>query len=204
MFFNYLCRMGNEKLNLFEKISLWWKFDGKYYHKYFYYGVRNIWRWFPTIWKDRDWDGHYIFEILRVKLEHQADYIGVKNRHTTAKRDAEKMRLVAKLIKLQQDDFYDMEYIDYHNTKYNFVPTDETEKWFTMEDTLISENFDDYFKKYPRQYKKVLSGEINRFGKEVDEIDKQRIAMEIAHENQDRCRKLIFKIMESEILRWWD
>ena len=71
-------------------------------------------------------------------------------------------------------------------------------------ETLISENFDDYFKKYPRQYKKVLLGEINRFGNEVDETDKQRIAMEIAHENQDRCRKLIFKIMESEIERWWD
>ncbi len=49
-----------------------------------------------------------------------------------------------------------------------------------------------------------MSGEINRFMKEVDETDKQRIAMEIAHENQERCRKLIFKIMESEIERWWD
>ena len=114
------------------------------------------------------------------------------------------MRLVSKLIKLQQDDFYGMEYMDYHDTKYDFAPTDETEKWYRMEDTLISENFDDYFKKYPRQYKKVLLGKINRYGREVDETDKQRIAMEIAHENQDRCRKLIFKIMESEIERWWD
>lgn len=196
--------MEREKLNIFEKISLWWRFDGKYMHKDFVRGVKNLWKWFPTIWKDRDYDGHYIFEVIRVKLEHQAKYIGGNDRHTTAKRDAEKMRLVSKLIKLQQDDFYDMEYMDYHNTKYNFVPTDETEKWYRMEDTLISENFDDYFKKYPRQYKRVLSGEINRFGKEVDETDKQRIAMEIAHENQERCRKLIFKIIESEIGKWWD
>ena len=196
--------MEKNKTNVLEKISLWWRFEGRYYHKDFTRGVKNLWRWFPVIWKDRDYDGHYIFEVIRVKLEHQAKHIGDRDIHTTAKRDAEKMRLVAKLIKLQQDDFYDMEYMDYHNTKYNFVPTDETEKWFTMEDTLISENFDDYFKKYPRQYKKVLLGEINRFGNEVDETDKQRIAMEIAHENQDRCRKLIFKIMESEIERWWD
>ena len=73
-----------------------------------------------------------------------------------------------------------------------------------MKDTILSENFDDFFKKYPRQYKKVLSGKINLYGKEVDETDKQRIAMEIAHENQDRCRKLIFKIMSDEILHWWD
>ena len=194
----------SKKVGVFEKIALWWKFDGKYMHKEFARGVKNLWRWFPTIWKDRDWDDSFIFEILRVKLEHQAKYIGGRGIHVSAKRDAEKMRLVAKLIQLQKDDFYSMEYMDYHNTEYDFVPTDETEKWFRMEDTLISENFDDYFKKYPRQYKKVLSGELNRYGKEIDETDKQRIAMEIAHENQERCRKLIFKIMSDEILHWWD
>ena len=196
--------MERDKLNIFEKIALWWKFDGKYMHKEFARGVKNLWRWFPTIWKDRDWDDSYIFEIIRVKLEHQANYIGGRGIHVSANRDAEKMRLVAKLIQLQKDDFYSMEYMDYHNTEYDFVPTDETEKWFRMEDTLISENFDDFFKKYPRQYKKVLSGELNLYGKEVDETDKQRIAMEIAHENQERCRKLIFKIMSDEILHWWD
>ena len=196
--------MEKNKLNIFEKISLWWRFDGRYYHKEFARGIKNLVRWFPTIWKDRDYDGHYIFEILRVKLHHQAKYIGDRGIHISAKRDAEKMRLVTRLIKLQQDDFYEMEYMGYHDTKYDFIPTDETEKWFKMEDTLISENFGEYFKKYSRQYKRVLSGEINRFMKEVDETDKQRIAMEIAHENQNRCRKLIFKIMESEIERWWD
>lgn len=196
--------MERDKLNIFEKIALWWKFDGKYMHKEFARGVKNLWRWFPTIWKDRDWDDSYIFEIIRVKLEHQANYIGGRGIHVSANRDAEKMRLVAKLIQLQKDDFYSMEYMDYHNTEYDFVPTDETEKWFRMEDTLISENFDDFFKKYPRQYKKVLSGELNLYGKEVYETDKQRIAMEIAHENQERCRKLIFKIMSDEILHWWD
>lgn len=196
--------MNIEKINIFERISLWWRFDGRYMHKEFALGVKNLWRWFPTIWKDRDWDDSYIFEIIRVKLEHQAKYIGDRDIHTSAKRDAEKMRLVAKLIQLQKDDFYSMEYMDYYDIKYDFIPTDKTEKWFTMEDTLISENFDDYFKKYPRQYKKVLSGELNRFEKAVDVKDKKRIAMEIANENHLRCRKLIFKIMESEIEKWWD
>ena len=196
--------METEKLSIIERISLWWKFDGRYYHKEFYRGVKNLIRWFPTIWKDRDYDDYFIFELLRVKLEHQSKYIGDRNIHTRAKTDAEKMRLVSKLIQLQQDEFYGMEYMDYHDTKYDFVPTDETKKWFTVEDTMISENFDEYFKKYPRQYKRVLSGEINRYDKEVDETDKHRIAMEIAHENQDRCHKLIFKIMESKILGWWD
>lgn len=189
---------------MLDKIRLWWKFDGKYMHKEFYRGIKNLWRWFPTIWKDRDWDDHYIFELIRVKLEHQAKYIGGRGIHTTAKRDSEKMRLVAKLIKMQQDDFYGLEYSDYHETKYDFVPTDETKKWFRMEDTLISERFDEYFAKYPRQYKKVISGEINIYRRPNGEDDKKLIAMEIANENHLRCRRLIFKIMESEIEKWWD
>jgi len=196
--------MKNEKLNIFEKISLWWRFESKYYHKDFARGVKNLWRWFPTIWKDRDYDGHYIFEVIRVKLEHQAKYIGGRDRHTTAKRDAEKMRLVSKLIKLQQDDFYHMEYMEYHDTKYDFVPTDETKKWYRMEDTLISENFEDYFKKYPRIFKETLC-QIMVSGEPLMDVEtKKEIAMKMSHKNQDRCRKLIFKIMESEIERWWD
>ena len=199
--------MKNEKSNIFERISLWWEFEGRYYHKDFINGIKNIWKWFPIIWKDRDWDHTYIFEVLKFKLNKQADYIGGRGTHTSAKRDSEIMRLVSKLITLQQDEFYHMEYMDYHNTDYDFIPSDyeiDGDKCFEMKSTLVSETFDDYFKKYPRQYKKVLSGEINRTKRNPEEKDKHTIAMEIALENHERCNKLIFKILESEIQRWWD
>jgi hypothetical protein len=196
--------MERKKLNIFEKVGLWWKFEGRYYHKDFIKGVKNLWSWFPVIWKDRDYDDHYIFEVLKFKLNKQADYIGGNDRHLSAKRNTEIMRLVTKLIKLQQDDFYGMEFMDYHKTKYDFIPTDESKKWYSMEDTLVSETFDEYFKKYPRQYKKVVSGEINLYQRPFEEKDKKLIAMEIAHENQDRCNKLIFKLLEKNIQKWWD
>jgi hypothetical protein len=196
--------MESKKLNILEKISLWWKFDGRYYHKDFVRGVKNLWKWFPVIWKDRDWDDHYIFEVLKFKINKQADYIGDRNIHVSAKRDAEIMRLVNRLIKLNQDEFYSMEYMDYHETKYDFIPTDKTEKWFTMADELISERFDDYFKKYPRQYKLVMSGKLNFYGKPMDVTDKKIVAMTIAHANQERCHKLLFDILKDNIRRWWD
>ena len=67
----------------------------------------------------------------------------------------------------------------------------------------MEENFDDYFKKYPLIYKKVLNGEglINREGREDD---KQLIAMSIGYINHDRVKKLLFKIMEENIEGWWD
>jgi len=199
-----MARNFNEKVTLFEKISLWWKFEGRYYHKDFINGIKNLWKWFRIIWKDRDWDDHYIFEILKFKIDSQANYIEKNNRYVGCERDVEIMRLVSKLIKLNQDEFYDMEYMDYHETEYEFVPTDETEKWFTMEDELISENFDEYFKKYPRQYKRVMSGEINRYNQRIEDKDKKLIAMEIAHENQERCHRLLFDILSNNIRKWWD
>jgi hypothetical protein len=201
----------DEKITIFEKIRLWWRFDGKYCHKNFIEGVKNLWKWFPVIWKDRDWDSFFIYEVIRVKLNNQAEYIGGKNRHTNAKRDAELMRLTSRLIQRCQDDHYNMEYMDYHESNILWLDVTDVdnipEKYKDskrLEIEEISENFDEYFKKYPRQYKRVMSGEVNRFSRPVEEKDKNLIAMEIAHENQDRCRKLVFKIMSNRVEGWWD
>jgi hypothetical protein len=189
---------------MFKKIRVWWHFSGSSMHRDFAQGVKNLWKWFPTIWRQRDWDGHFIYEMIRVKLEFQAKYIGDNDRHTTAKRDAELMRLVTRLIKLQQEGYYDMEYMEYHDPSMSFKPVpgkpDRSEIVFNQN----SERFDEYFAKYPRQYKRVLDGRINRFGRTRPITDKQVIAMEIAHENQARCQKLIFGIMHDNIEGWWD
>ena len=203
----------SREINFLEKIRLWWKFEGKYYHSDFIKGVKNIWRWLPVIWKDRDWDQTYIYTIIKTKLEFQANYIHECGNHVGAERDAERMRLVAKLIKLQQEDYYAIEYMEYFETEFEFKEIDSNneiykdipgEKFYEMISEEITENFDDYFKKYPRQYRRVLSGEINVFNRSIEEIEKKVIAMEIAHENQERCKKLIFNIMNNHIERWWN
>jgi len=178
---------------MFYKIKLWWKFEGRYYHKDFIQGVKNLRKWFPTIWKDRDWDHHFIYEILRVKLENQAYYIGSNDHHTRAQRDAEIMLLCARLIQIQKEELYATEYLDYYKEDHKFVPTDESHQWYTMENTLIEDNLDEYFAKYPKQYKKY-----------ANENERWVIAFKIAQHNQDRSRKLLFKIMEEHIEGWWD
>ena len=189
---------------MIEKIRLWWKFDGQYIHLEFIRGVKNLWRWFPTIWRDRDWDEHYIYELLLKKIEFQAQFIGARDIHTDAQRDAERMRLVARLIKLQQDETYGMEYMDYSKTNIWFEDIVDQPEYSEMKSEITEERFDEFFAKYPRQYKRVESGEINRFKRDFSEKDKELIAMEIAHENQLRCRKLLFTIMHDHIGRWWD
>jgi hypothetical protein len=186
------------------RIQRWWKFEGKYYHKDIYKGIKNIIHWLPTIWKDRDYDHHYIYEVLRVKLEKQAKYILERGNHVSAQRDAELMLLCARLCRIQQEDLYSLEYLDYRETEWDFIPTDETKQWYTLETTTLWENYQEYFEKYPKQHKRALSGEINHTKTSDEEKEDYVVAMEIAHENQERSRKLLFKIMEQNISRWWD
>jgi hypothetical protein len=184
-------------------IPSWWNHEGKYYFKMFRTSIKNLIYWFPVIWKDRNWDSHYIFEIMMHKIKAQSKYIGSRDIHTRAKRDAEVMMTCVRLMKLVQNDTYSSEYSDYHKTKHWFEDLEDKPGYSSWESRLLEENFDDYFKKYPLIYKRVLNGE-GVFKREGREDDKQIIAMNIGHINHDRARKLLFKIMELEIEKWWD
>jgi hypothetical protein len=191
--------------NLFKRIYLWWAHDGKYYHKYFKQGVKNLWYWFPIIWKDRDWDGHYIFEILQHKLEGQANYIGRRDLHTRAQLDAKRMRLCISLIKKVQEEDYTMEYMDYHKDRVWFTDVEDRPGSSLYNSEEVWEKYDEYFAKYPLVYKKVMKGEGVFTLNGRNESDMKRvIAQNIAHLNHDRARKLLFKIMEENIEGWWN
>ena len=191
--------------SIFRRIRLWWEFDGQYYHKYFKQGVKNLIYWFPIIWKDRNWDDHYIFEVLKHKLKAQAKYIGDRGFHTRAQLDAKRMRLCVELIQLVQDETYQMEYMDYAKDKHWFEPCNDGTTNSTWESENIWEKYDEFFKKYPLVYKQVLKGEgpFTLDGRDESDI-KRIIAMNISHLNQQRAQNLLFKIMNENINRWWD
>jgi hypothetical protein len=161
--------------------------------KQFFRRIYNLYRWFPIIWKDQDWDDHYIFEILKFKLKNQAKYIGDYNRHTTAKRDAEIMMLCVRLIEKVQEEYYGCEYMDYHESDFRWLDTNnpDTKELDIVE---LSEHFDDYFKKYPLIYRMVPDLK----------APKHKIAMQIARINEERAHKLLFTILEKNIRKWWD
>jgi hypothetical protein len=186
-----------------DYISFWWRRDGKYLHLEFKRGIKNLIYWFPIIWRDRNWDSHYIFEILKHKLKAQSKYIGGRDIHTQSKRDAEVMKTCVRLMEKVQDEFYSSEYSDYHKTKHWFEPADK-EGYSTWESRILSEDFDSYIKKYPLIEKRVMNGEGPFQPISFKQEDKQRIAMNIGHINHNRARKLLFKIMEQNIEKWWD
>jgi hypothetical protein len=181
-----------------------------YRFKYVYNSIKNLIRWFPIIWKDRDWDDHFIWELIKNKLRWQAKYIGDRDFHTRAELDARRMRLCANLIDKIQDEFYSSEYIDYHESNFNWLDVPDKPDYKQLEIETTSERFDEFFKKYPLIYKKVLADKkLQMFSIESKDCDdetdiKKRIAMNIGHYNHNRAKKLLFKIMEENIEGWWD
>ena len=162
--------------------------------KQFFKRIYNLYRWFPIIWRDQDWDHSFIYEILKFKLKNQAEYIGHHDRHMSAKRDAEIMMLCVRLIEKVQNEYYSSEYMDYHESDYNFIDSKDFPGMYELDIVQKSERFDEYFKKYPLIYRCVP--DLN--------ASKIRIAMQMAHTNHDRARKLLFNILEKNIEGWWD
>jgi len=162
--------------------------------KQFFKRIYNLYRWFPIIWKDQDWDDHYIFEILKFKLKNQAEYIGYHDRHMSAKRDAEIMMLCVRLMDKVQHEYYGREYQDYYKSDMRFIPSESHPGSYEMEVEILEENFDDYFKKYPLTYRMVPNLQ----------APKEEIAYHIAKINEKRAHKLLFKLLEQNIRRWWD
>lgn len=188
-----------------ESIHLWWYHDGRYYHKDFIQGVKNIWKWLPIIWKDRNYDYSYIYTILEHKLKLQSDYIGGRDIHTSAKRYSEVMMTCVRLIDKCREGYYESEYSDFHKSKHWFEEIKDEPEYSTWESKILREDFQDYFDMYPLIYKRVMKGEGPfDFDGEDDLEIKFRIAMNIGHINQERAQKLLFKIMGENIQKWWD
>jgi hypothetical protein len=135
--------------------------------------------------------------MLQFKLEQQASGIASRGHHTMSQRDAELMLLCARLCRIQQEDVYADEYLDYVESKHEFVAMDG---YYRIDSTVVNDNLDEYFALYPRQYMLCTQGEIGMHKRKY----REELAMEIAHRNQERSRRLLFKILDQRIGDWWD
>lgn len=203
-----------KKLSIFRKIYLWWKFDGKYIHIEIKQGIKNIIRWLPIIWKDRDYDDHYIWEILKTKIKFQAKYIGDRDFHLNAKRDAEIMNTCVRLIDKIQSEYYPSVYMDYYKSKTYFIPLEAEEYNDIEDDELLNEmkgasrmeskleyeNFDELFAKYPHAYREVIAEGNHAF----DEDGKKRIAIYMGYYLHNKARRILFTLLERNTEKWWD
>ena len=189
---------------LLNTIEAWWRYEGRFYHKDFTSGIKNLIRWFPVIWKDRDWDDHFIWELMIQKLKFQAKYIGERDFHTSAKRDAEIMMTCVRLMEKIKEEYYGTEYLDYQESHYEFIPF-EDDSLYEMKSTLLDETFDEYLKKYQSTVRKVNNNpkSFNYISEEYRD-SKGTLAMLVAKENHSKAKRILFTLMEHNIECWWD
>jgi hypothetical protein len=62
------------------------------------YGIRNLWRWLPLIWKDRDWDWEYLSTIMKFKIGNMADSIEEYGNLERTDRTVAELRELAALL----------------------------------------------------------------------------------------------------------
>jgi len=165
--------------------------------RYFLTGVKNIFRWVPTLYKDRDWESWYIYNILQKKIEFQREEIINANRHTEIDRDNRDMTIALNLLERVKEEYYGMEYLDYDERKYDFIPVDGRPGLNEMVSTTLSDNYDEFLKKYQSTVRKVLNENGN-------DLEKDELCRYVSKYNQEKARKLLFKLLEQKIERWWD
>ncbi len=164
--------------------------------RYFIGGIKNIFRWIPTLYKDKDWDEWYILTILQKKIEFQRKEIIYANRHIDVDRDNRDMTIVLNLIERVKDEFYNTEYLDYEESEFRFEPVEDNENLRSLEVDVLSERYDEFLKKYQSSVRKVL--------KERPNLNKKDLCFYVSKYNQEKAHDLLFKILKERMRWWWD
>ena len=170
-------------------------------------GIKNLIKWFPIIWKDRDYDFVFIYRIFKFKIKKQAKFLKGNSIFVSSKRSHEKMLLVHKLVEIQEYETYSDECLDYFESEYIFSDYigGKANMGKKLTTKIIEDNLDEYFKKYPGQYKKIIND--NNFSLSnndtCDSETRVSIAIKIGIENQRRSKELMYKLLSENLESWW-
>lgn len=141
--------------------------------------LHNLWKWFPIIWNDRDWDDYFIFEVLKFKLKNVSDSFERNDWYVGNERDVKRIRTCIRLIELIQSDYYQTE-------AYNHRCDNETEE---------------YLVKYKSATHKVLT---NKKYQLYPNTNRNMVAMNVGIYKHQQAKKILFTILERYIEYWWE
>lgn len=161
----------------------------------FYRRTRNVVRWLPTIWKDRDWDDGYITAILIRKLEFTRDfYLSDKPYSSEAKKVADELQEAIDRLHQTKDswEFYEdpaMEQLEqkWGKTTHEFIPYELDENGNTLTYELKSKT------------EKIMTDEdAEQYRKEFKEASKN------AHKQYMKDKIKAYEFLAKNIDKWWD
>jgi len=157
----------------------------------FYRRVKNVLRWLPIIWKDRDWDDSYITEILIKKLEFTRDfYLSGKAYSAEAEKVADEIKEAIDRLHMTRDswEFYEdlaMEQLEqkWGKTTFEFIPLEDRPGLTEMKSKTEKVSTDEEEEQYRKEFRETL-----------DKARKQYM--------KDKIKA--YKFIAKNIDKWWD
>lgn len=193
-----LINMKKDYNQWYWKVYRWFKWDIKHFHSDVIQGIKNLWKWFPIVWKDRDYDDHFIFQAMKFKIKNTANYVESKKRFLGWEDEVRYMRICQSLIEKIQSSHYQHEYMNFYEVDHNLVPNGMGSYGVT---TIVKrDDTEQYILKHPNTKKIVLSNP--RYKSYVK--SNSGMALAIGIEKHIKARKLLFKILENKIEGWWN
>lgn len=106
------------------------------------------------------------------------------------------MTVVLNLIEREHEDYYSIEYQEF--VKEDIVFKEDR----SIEFKLVEDNSDAYLKKYKNALRRMIKE--NYMNVQEKMHNGKSLAFLLASYNQERCRALLYKILERHLKRWWE
>jgi len=157
----------------------------------FYRRIKNVLRWLPIIWKDRDWDDSYITEILIKKLEFTRDfYLSGKAYSAEADKVADEIKEAIDRLHMTRDswEFYEdlaIEQLEqkWGKTTFEFVPLEDRPGLTEMKSKTEKVSTEEEEEQYRKEFRKTLDAARKQYMKD---------------------KKDAYKFIAKNIDKWWD
>ena len=165
--------------------------DITYPVKRFFRKIKNVFRWIPTIWKDEDYDGHFIVEILIKKLEHTRDFFLSDRTHiANAEEVAGEIQEAINRLHMTRDswEFYEdpaMEAIEkkWGKTTHEFIPVEGRPNLNELKSKVEKANTEEEIQEYKKEFRETLKD---------------------ARKQYQKDKKDAYKFIAKNIDKWWD
>jgi len=135
---------------MMKKTNYWWFYNVELPLKNFKQGVINLYKWFPVIWKDRNWDYSSITTIQLFKLKQMYEALNRKHTDLDWDKSVKALRICINILERKQDDWYFDTFrylIRSHSIDEMFEPTEDPNFYQMKESWTISDNMELYNKK---------------------------------------------------------
>ena len=162
------------------------------------HGIKNLIKYFPLVWKDRDWDSHFWLKWNLKKLESMEYNIRNNGNHTRCEYDADKIHLAVLLLRRLVKDEYLENVMKTHESKWG-----ETDMVFTPCDHKGNQLPKDTKDAKLYSMEMVTEKAITEKQKKQETKERRRLYKHSEYlKNQDL--EYFNKIINKYLWNWWD